>query len=1019
MKKGKTVRMTAICLSAALFLAGIFAHPVNASQTETEQKTETEIETIIVSPDIAETAEETEQPDEQEMEELPETVSEETVSEETVPEETTPEETTPEETTLETLLATDFSTLTDHEADELLIYASTDTICAYLFSISDEEREALLGRDTFLTRPIYGYRFDYAGTDTDGNALYELGEETEQTFYEDAMSSASKLRSVWNESGMLHIAFRKGDVTNTVALTLKVTSAHENDSDYAASVYIKVANSSNGFAISSSKTNQGNNASYPASTYPFRVATSQGGDGKGEYNQLWIPFSFTKPAGYKASYSVNTESLNNTTAYLRLQSNHETNYKNDSTAASTDAVTTAISMYNCVGSVGTPRKGTPVYTISLTPITYHVVYDGNGATSGSVAAQSCVYDKIYTIPGNGYVRSYTMTFAGNGGTPDIATGQISYTFTGWGQNTTSSKTHDAGQTYSNLTTEADGKLTMYAIWKNSVIKLPGATRTGYTFKGWKDGYAQLIGNKGDIFVPSANMTVTAQWDPNSYTVKLDTAGGEILTSLTAEYDKDLALPTPKRSGYTFKGWNGAGGSFAGTVRNLTSVNGGTVTLTADWTPNNDTVYTIRRYVQKYNGADDYELYDTQTGRGTTDTYVSPAPEELEGYVTPPAGEMQKIEGDGSTAFSFYYKRADLADDFPEDESKAEQENGSTTGKSSDMTWIKEQQEQIVKLIEKGSSASYIQDEISYLITKNADDSLTILLKDLHGKTDVVIPDALTIAGKTYPVTEIAGESFCGSDTLKSVTIGNNVSKIGESAFENCKKLTSVTFGKGLLTIGEKAFKGCVELRKIQMPQSLQTIGKEAFSGCVKLQSVKCNTGLLTIGNKAFYNCKSMKKIDITKTVLKIGSYAFAKCVGLKTVTFAADSGLLSLGTGAFAYCSALGKIKIPAKVTALPGKCFYQCKNLARITGGNAVTKIGGSAMYGCKKITSYKIGSRVQTIGAKAFYGCKALRKVTVTSKALTSVGAQAFKKCRKGIRFSVPKSKINSYQKLFRGKY
>ena len=47
MKKGKTVRMTAICLSAALFLTGIFAHPVNASQTETEQKTETEIMDVI------------------------------------------------------------------------------------------------------------------------------------------------------------------------------------------------------------------------------------------------------------------------------------------------------------------------------------------------------------------------------------------------------------------------------------------------------------------------------------------------------------------------------------------------------------------------------------------------------------------------------------------------------------------------------------------------------------------------------------------------------------------------------------------------------------------------------------------------------------------------------------------------------------------------------------------------------------------------------------------------------------
>ena len=42
--------------------------------------------------------------------------------------------------------------------------------------------------------------------------------------------------------------------------------------------------------------------------------------------------------------------------------------------------------------------------------------------------------------------------------------------------------------------------------------------------------------------------------------------------------------------------------------------------------------------------------------------------------------------------------------------------------------------------------------------------------------------------------------------IKNVAMGNNVSQIGESAFENCKNLSGVTVGQGLLTIKDKAFK---------------------------------------------------------------------------------------------------------------------------------------------------------------------------------------------------------------------
>lgn len=83
------------------------------------------------------------------------------------------------------------------------------------------------------------------------------------------------------------------------------------------------------------------------------------------------------------------------------------------------------------------------------------------------------------------------------------------------------------------------------------IAVPEApTREGYTFTGWDREIPTTM--------PAENMTVTAQWKINRYTITFDTAGGNEIAPITQEYGTNITAPAdPTREGYTFIGWDKA------------------------------------------------------------------------------------------------------------------------------------------------------------------------------------------------------------------------------------------------------------------------------------------------------------------------------------------------------------------------------------------------------------------------------------------------------------------------------
>ena len=83
------------------------------------------------------------------------------------------------------------------------------------------------------------------------------------------------------------------------------------------------------------------------------------------------------------------------------------------------------------------------------------------------------------------------------------------------------------------------------------ITAPAApTKTGYTFMGWEPEIPATM--------PAEDMTITAKWSINQYTVTFDTDGGSAVAPITQDYGTAITAPAdPTRGGYTFIGWDKA------------------------------------------------------------------------------------------------------------------------------------------------------------------------------------------------------------------------------------------------------------------------------------------------------------------------------------------------------------------------------------------------------------------------------------------------------------------------------
>jgi len=265
--------------------------------------------------------------------------------------------------------------------------------------------------------------------------------------------------------------------------------------------------------------------------------------------------------------------------------------------------------------------------------------------------------------------------------------------------------------------------------------------------------------------------------------------------------------------------------------------------------------------------------------------------------------------------------------------------------------------------------------------------------------------------------------YDSSTTITKVTIGNGVTRIGDSSFQKCSNLTSISIPEGMTSIGKRAFLECGRLTSVNIPNSVTSIGDSAFSGCSSMPSVGIPNSVTSIGRNAFYGCSSLTSVSIPNSVTSIGDQTFSGCGSLTSVVF--PNSLTSIGMYAFKTCSSLKSVTIPNNVASIGGWAFAECSSLESVTIPNSVTSIGTKAFHNTPwqnakgdfsiingilleyqgEDTNVIIPEGVTSIGGSAFERCTSLKSVTIP-EGVRSIGDSAFNECSSLTSVTIPES-------------
>lgn len=242
------------------------------------------------------------------------------------------------------------------------------------------------------------------------------------------------------------------------------------------------------------------------------------------------------------------------------------------------------------------------------------------------------------------------------------------------------------------------------------------------------------------------------------------------------------------------------------------------------------------------------------------------------------------------------------------------------------------------------------------------------------------------------VMAIGDDAFRGCKDLTIVTIPENATRIGDSAFAS-SGLTRVIIPESVTHIGDGAFDRCKGLASVMIPDRVTAISDSAFRWCESLTSVIIPEGVTHIGDDAFLGCKGLANVTIPENVTSIGDSAFASS-GLTSVII--PGGVVYIGYRAFSS-SDITSVTIPGSATIIGDTAFGWCESLTSAIIQEGVVGIGKNAFINCSRLTTVTIPESVTNIGSHAFYGCDRLARMTIP-ESVTSIGGNAFSKPYRG---------------------
>ena len=176
------------------------------------------------------------------------------------------------------------------------------------------------------------------------------------------------------------------------------------------------------------------------------------------------------------------------------------------------------------------------------------------------------------------------------------------------------------------------------------------------------------------------------------------------------------------------------------------------------------------------------------------------------------------------------------------------------------------------------------------------------------------------------------------DDIKSVVIGNNISKLGKFAFYGLAKAKTISIGKDVSTIGTGCFGHTDAMTKFTLASGNTSFKVE--SG-ILLTANRCELVSYPASRDVSKNAGGVKEYIIPSYITTVRAYSFHYNKHIEKITNNSPGSIININSHAFANCDSLKTVVIKNNCKTIQNKAFYGSKSLSSITIPPSVTSIG------------------------------------------------------------------------------